>query len=263
MRVRHYALRTEESYVNWIRRFILFHHKRHPAEMGAREIEEFLTHLAVRDHVSASTQTQALCALVFLYQEVLELEVGSLDAVRARRPARVPVVLSRAEVRALLEAVDGCQGLYRLMSQVMYGSGLRLLECCRVRVKDMDLARGQIIVREGKGNKDRVVMLPRSLQAALARQVEQRRELHERDLSRGVAYVPLPDALARKYPAAVRELGWQYLFASERLSQDPRTGNWGRHHVHESAVQRAITQAVRRAGLTKRASCHTFRNASA
>lgn len=263
MRVQHYALRTEESYVNWIRRFILFQHKRHPAEMGGREIEEFLTHLAVRETVSASTQTQALCALVFLYKEVLSIDIGNLDAVRAGRSQRLPVVLSRAEVRLVLEAVAGCQGLYRLMTQVMYGAGLRVLECCRVRVKDLDMVRSQIMVREGKGNKDRVVMLPRAVRAGLARQLEQRRELHERDLARGLAYVPLPDALARKYPAAVRELGWQYVFASDRLSQDPRTGNWGRHHVHESALQRAVTEAVRRAGLSKRASCHSLRHSFA
>jgi integron integrase len=231
--------------------------------MGAREIEEFLTHLAVRDHVAASTQSQALNALVFLYKRVLEIDPGRLDAVRARRPRRLPVVLSREEVRRVLRSVEGCQGLYSLMAQVMYGSGLRLMECCRLRVKDIDLSRRQLLIREGKGDKDRVVMLPRGLQEGLTRQVDQRREVHERDLARGIAFVPLPHALARKYPGAVKELGWQFVFASDRISQDPITGNWGRHHVHESALQRAVSIAARKAGLRKRATCHTFRHSFA
>jgi integron integrase len=263
LRLRHYSLRTEECYVRWSARYILFHNKRHPAEMGGREIEEFLTHLAVRDHVSASTQTQALNALLFLYQQVLQLELPRLDVVGARRPRRLPVVLSRAEVRRVLEGIEGYGGLYALMGRLMYGTGLRLMECCRLRVKDVDWQRRQIIVRQGKGDKDRVVMLPRVLRADLEREFAKRQRVHDRDLERGIAHVPLPDALERKYPNAVRELGWQFLFASRQLSRDPRSGKIGRHHVFEGALQRAVTAAVRRLGFTKRISCHTFRHSFA
>jgi integrase len=173
------------------------------------------------------------------------------------------VVLTRAEVRLLLETIDGYQGLYALIARLLYGAGLRLFEACGVRVKDLDLARMQLMVREGKGNKDRVVMVPKALRAGLEGQVESRRILHQQDLARGIAHVPLPDALDRKYPNALRELGWQYLFASRQLSRDPRSGKIGRHHIHENALQRAVTMAVRKVGLTKRASCHTFRNAAA
>ncbi len=263
MRVRHYSLRTEECYVQWIKRYIFFHNKRHPAEMGSGELQEYLTHLAVRDHVSASTQTQALNALVFLYKQVLEMELGRLDAVRARRSQRLPVVMSRAEVRQVLEAIAGCGGLYLLMARLMYGTGMRLLECCRLRVKDIDGQRNQILIRQGKGDKDRVVMLPRALRGELDKQLAARRVQHDKDLARGVAHVPLPDALARKYPNAVRELGWQFVFASRQLSCDPRSGKQGRHHVHENALQRAVTSAVRQSGLTKRVSCHTLRHSFA
>jgi len=204
LRVRHYALRTETCYVQWITRFILFHGKRHPRDMGAAEIEQFLTHLAVNGRVSASTQNQAFHALLFLYQQVLEIDLGRIDAVRARRPKRLPVVLAAAEVAAVLEHVDGADGVFRLMARLLYGCGLRLLECCQLRVKDVNLARGQIVVRGGKGNKDRVVMLPRSVRGDLERQLEWRRRLHERDLARGVARVELPHALERKYPRAAQ-----------------------------------------------------------
>jgi integron integrase len=243
--------------------FILFHDKRHPADLGAAHLEAFLTHLAVRGHVSASTQNQALCALVFLYKQVLEIEVGRLHFGPATRPARLPVVLSREEVRRVLEAVEGADGVYRLMVDLLYGAGLRRLECCRLRVKDMDVERGQIVVRGGKGDKDRVVMLPRKLRPAIVSQMERRRALHDRDLARGVARVELPHALARKYPNAARELGWQFLFASQQQSRDPRTGAAGRHHLHEAALQRAVAQAARRTGLTKRVSCHVFRHSFA
>ena len=219
LRLWHYSLRTKECYVSWITRFILFHNKRHPAEMGGREIEEFLTDLAVRGHVSASTQTQALNALVFLYKQVLAIELPRLDAVRARRPRRLPVVMSRAEVRQVLEAIDGYGGLYPLMARLMYGTGMRLLECCGLRVKDVDWQRHQILVRQGKGDKDRVVMLPRALKAEMEKQLAVRLGQHEKDLARGIAHVPLPDALERKYPNAARELGWQFLFASRQLQE--------------------------------------------
>jgi integron integrase len=263
LRVRHYALRTEVCYVRWITHFILFHHKRHPRDMGAAEVEQFLTHLAVDGHVAASTQNQALNALVFLYQQVLEIDLGRFDAVRARRPKRLPVVLAAAEVAAVLERVAGGDGAFRLMARLLYGCGLRLLECCQLRVKDVQLARGQIVVRAGKGNKDRVVMLPRALRADLEGQLQRRRQLHEGDLARGVARVDLPDALERKYPRAAQELGWQFVFASRQLSHCPRTGRQGRHHLYPASLQRAVAQAGRAAGLPQPLHCHTFRHSFA
>jgi integron integrase len=231
LRLRHYSLRTENCYVRWVKQFILFHGKRHPRELGGPEIEQFLTHLAVEQRVSASTQNQAFFALLFLYQQVLEIELGRLDAVRAKRPERLPVVMSRAEVRQVLEHVTGADGLYQIMCRLQYGTGLRVMEACRLRVHDLDLERGQILVRDGKGAKDCVVMLPRALRQPLAEQLQRRRLVHERDLARGVAGVALPDALARKYPRAAQELGWQFLFAARQLSRDPRTGARGRHHL--------------------------------
>jgi integron integrase len=263
LRVRHYALRTEECYVQWIKRFILFHGKRHPQEMGAAEIEAFLTHLAVHEHVAASTQNQAFNALLFLYQQVLEIELPRIDAVRARRPTRLPVVMARAEVRQVLQAVAGADGLFKLLAELQYGAGLRVLESCRVRVHDVDLGRGQVLVRDGKGGKDRVVMLPRSLHGRLAEQVERRRQQHARDQARGDVWVWLPDALARKYPRAPQELGWQFLFASRQHARDPRSGKIGRHHVHVAALQRAVAQAVHQTGLVKHITCHTFRHSFA
>jgi integron integrase len=261
IRARHYSLRTEEAYVAWIVRFILFHGKRHPGEMGAAEINAFLSDLAVRGRVSASTQNQAFNALLFLYRAVLEAEPGRLaGVVRARRSRRLPVVLTRDEVRAVLA---GLTGVPHLAGLLMYGAGLRVLECLRLRVKDVEWDRGELVVRQGKGDKDRVVMLPRSLRPELEKQLQERRVLHERDLCRGIAYVPLPAALARKYPQAVQELGWQFVFASRQLSRDPRSGRLGRHHVHENALQRAVAQAVRSTGFTKRISCHTFRHSFA
>ena len=262
-RVRHYSLRTEDCYADWVRRFVLFHGKRHPREMGAAEINQFLTHLAVEGRVSASTQNQALCALVFLYGQVLERELHGIEAVRARRPRRLPVVLSPEEVAAVLERVEGARGDFRLMARLLYGCGLRLLECCRLRVKDLQLARGQIVVRAGKGNKDRVVMLPRSVRDDLERQIEWRRRLHERDVTRGVARVELPNALERKYPRAAQELGWQFVFASRQLSHCPRTGRLGRHHVYPASVQRAVAAAGRAAGMDKAIHRHTFRHSFA
>jgi len=263
LRVRHYSPRTEACYLHWARQFILFHGKRHPRDLGAAEVEQFLTHLAVKGHVSASTQNQALNALVFLYQQVLEIDLGRFEAVRARRPKRLPVVLAQDEVAAVLARVEGGEGTFRLMARLLYGCGLRLMECCRLRVKDIELSRGQIVVRGGKGNKDRVVMLPRSVRADLEHQLGWRRRLHERDLARGVARVELPDALERKYPRAVQELGWQFVFASRQLSRCPRTGRLGRHHVYPSSLQRAVGQAGRAAGLSRAIHCHTFRHSFA
>lgn len=231
--------------------------------MGAAEVEQFLTYLAVNGHVAASTQNQALNALVFLYKQVLEIDLGRFDAVRARRPKRLPVVLAPEEVAAVLPRVQGCDGVFRLMARLLYGCGLRLLECCQLRIKDVNLARGQIVVRAGKGNKDRVVMLPRSVRADLERQREWRRQLHERDLTRGVPRVDLPDALERKYPRAAQEFGWQFVFASRQMSHCPRTGRPGRHHVYPASVQRAVAQAGQAAGFRHPIHCHTFRHSFA
>jgi integron integrase len=263
LRVRHYSRRTEDCYVDWARRFILFHGKRHPCDLGRTHVEQFLTHLAVQGDVAESTQNQALNALVFLYKQVLEVDLGRLGHVRAKRPARLPVVASREEVRQVLAAIEGGGGLFGLAAQLLYGAGLRKMECLRLRVHDLDFERGQIAVRGGKGDKDRVVRLPGQLKPALQEQVERRRAVHERDLASGKAWVELPQALARKYPAAPRAFGWQYLLASRQLSRDPRTGRVGRHHLHEGALQRAIAAALQRTGLIKPISAHTFRHSFA
>lgn len=264
-RVQHLAYATEQCYAAWIERYIRFHGLRHPLEMGAPEVEAFLTDLAVVGRVAASTQNQALSALLFLYREVLRVEIGLLDAVRANRPQRVPAVLSVPEVGALLAAIDRFPTTepYGLMARLLYGAGLRLMECCRLRMKDVDLERGQITIRGGKGDKDRYVMLPTTVRYPLERQLQWRRTLHERDLTRGLGRVEMPTALSRKYPHADHELGWQFVFASNRISHDPRTGEIGRHHVHDSAVQRAVTSAVRQLGWTKRVTCHTLRHSFA
>jgi integron integrase len=260
-RLRHYSLRTEEAYVAWIKRFILFHNKRHPLEMGAAEINAFLTDLAVVGRVSASTQNQAFSALLFLYQKVLEVDPGRIaGVVRAVRPKRLPVVLTREEVRRVIEQLDGT---FALMARLLYGSGLRLLECLRLRVKDIDFGRGEITVRQGKGDKDRRTMLPTTVRADLSDHLRRVRLLHERDLSRGFGSVWLPEALERKFPNAAHEWAWQWVFPSAVLSVDPRTGIKRRHHAHEGSVSRAITQAVRRAGLTKHATSHSFRHSFA
>ncbi len=265
LRTLHYSLRTEEAYVGWIRRYILFHGKRHPREMGGPEVEAFLTHLAVEGNVAASTQNQALAALLFLYQHILDIELPRLDAVRAKRPERLPVVLSAEEVRSVL---DRMTGNYHLMASLMYGSGLRLLEACRLRIKDIDLARFQIIVREGKGDKDRAVPLPRSVLPALQDQIDRVKQIHLDDLRAGHGRVWLPSALKEKYPKADRQLAWQFLFPSSRLSRDPREPESDppvlrRHHIHENMIQKQVRKAVLEAGLAKRASCHTFRHSFA
>jgi integron integrase len=263
MRVRHYARRTEDCYVDWARRYILFHGKRHPGDLGRGHVEQFLTHLAVHGDVAVSTQTQALNALVFVYHQALQIDLGPLTHVRAKRPARLPVVASPEEVNRVLDTIQGGAGLFRLAAGVLYGAGLRKMECLRLRVHDLDFERGQILVRGGKGDKDRVVMLPRPLRQALLDQLQRRRAVHDQDLRRGLGWVPLPHALARKYPAAPRELGWQFFFASRQTSRDPRSGNVGRHHLHEGALQRAIAGAVRQVGLTRPVSAHTFRHSFA
>lgn len=259
-RVRHFSLRTEDAYHDWARRFILFHHKRHPREMAEPEVNAFLTHLAVEGRVAASTQNQALSALLFLYEHVLSQPLDRVQAVRANRPKRLPVVLTRPEVRLLLSKLDGT---YRLMGQLMYGSGLRLLECLRLRVKDLDFGRGEIVVREGKGNKDRRTLLPTAVRPPLRAHLDRVKLLHERDLAAGFGRVYLPDALERKLPHAAAEFVWQYVFPSAKMSRDPRSGVVRRHHAHDSAVSKAITDAVRRSGIPKRATSHSLRHSFA
>ena len=261
VRTRHYSRRTEEAYLGWTKRFILFHGKRHPAAMGADEVNAFLSHLAVDGHVSASTQAQALSALVVLYRNVLDDPLPWIeDIVRASRPRKLPVVLSREEVRSLLAVMKGTP---RLVAALLYGGGLRLLEALRLRVKDVDFAARLLIVREGKGAKDRRTMLPDSLHHPLRAQVEDVRRIHRKDLARERGEVWLPDALARKYPNAGREFAWQYLFPASRLAVDPRSGIERRHHLDESAVQRTVKEAVREAGIEKHAGCHTLRHSFA
>jgi integron integrase len=262
-RVRQFSARTEACYAGWAERFIRFHGLRHPGTMGAPEIEGFLTDLAVRGHVAASTQNQAFHALLFLYQQVLGIELPRLDALRAKRPKRLPTVLAPEEVRRFLDAVPGGDGPARLMAGFLYGTGLRRQECCQVRVHDLDLERQQLTVRHGKGGKDRVVMLPRSLRPELQRHLARRRREHDHDRAAGQAYAPLPFALAKKFPRAAQEFGWQYLFAARHRSRDPRTGNVGRHHVHPGLLARAVVAAARRAGLDRRVGCHTLRHSFA
>jgi integron integrase len=265
LRAKHMSIRTERAYVYWIERYIRHHGIRHPNTMGTAEVEAFLTHLAVKDNVSASTQNQALGALLFLYQHVLKMEIGRLDAVRARRPVRVPLVLSAGEVKELIAAIDRLPTTepYGLMARLLYGAGLRLLECCRLRVKDVDIERGQMTVRGGKGDKDRYVMLPDATRELIANQIEWRRALHLKDIARGEGRVEMPTALKAKFPNADHELAWQFVFASSRLSRCPRSGEVGRHHVHEAGIQRSVTTAVRSLGWTKRVTCHTLRHSFA
>jgi integron integrase len=261
VRARHYSPRTEEAYVGWVRRYIRFHGSRHPRDLGDRDVTQFLTHLATRTRVSASTQNQALSALLFLYAAVLRAPLGTVEGiVRAKRPHRVPEVLTREEVARVL---TGMRGTARLMAALMYGCGLRLLECCALRVKDLDFERREITVRGGKGGKDRMTMLPDALVGPLKAQLERVRQRHEQDLARGGGSVALPGRYAHKVPAAAHDWRWQWVFPAVRMHRDPASGAWRRWHYHESAVQRAVTEAVRRSGVAKRATCHTFRHSFA
>lgn len=261
IRVRNYSIRTETVYAEWVKRFIRFHRYRHPAQMGAAEIEAFLTHLAVTRNVSASTQNQALAALLFLYKEVLKLELSWLAGiVRAKKPKHLPVVLTREEVGAVLGQL---QGVSWIVASLLYGAGLRLLEALRLRVKDVDFARGEVLVRDGKGQKDRVTMLPRRVVWPLQQHLRQVELLHQQDLAEGFGLANLPFALARKYPNAAAEWGWQFVFPSLNRSVDPRTKAVFRHHVHEKTIQRAVREATRRAGLVKHATPHTLRHSFA
>jgi len=261
MRARHLSPRTERAYVGWIVRYIRYHGTRHPSELGEPEIIEFLTHLAAERRVARSTQMQPLSALALLYREVLDRPVGDLRQVlRSTSPTHLPAVLSRGEVRAVLDRLPGTMGLIALL---LYGAGLRLLECLTLRIKDLDLARGEIRVRRGKGGKDRVTMLPERARAALEIQLERVRALHGRDLASGGGHVALPGALDRKAPSWATELAWQWVFPAARRYRDTATGHMCRHHLHETAVQRAMQRAVREAGITKRATCHTLRHSFA
>jgi integron integrase len=261
LRTAHYSRRTERSYVYWLQRFLSHYRGRPPLQMGAGEIQSFLSHLAVHDRVSASTQNQALCALVFLYARVLEKEVGTLEGIdRAKVPQRLPVVLSREEVKAVLGAMSGVP---LLVCRLLYGSGLRLSECLALRVKDIGFDRNELTVRDGKGAKDRLTMLPGSCREDLARHLDRVRRLHEQDLARGLGRAPLPYALAAKYPNADRDWGWQYVFPASSHYRDRHTGARHRHHLHETVIQRAMAQAVRKAGIAKPATPHTLRHSFA
>ncbi len=261
IRRKHYSIRTEQAYIDWIKRFIIYHGKRHPREMAEEEVAEFLTHLARDLNVAASTQNQALSALLFLYKEVLRHEIGWLEKVeRAKKPPKLPVVLSRGEVKQIFAHLHGVS---KLMAGLLYGSGLRLMECVRLRVKDIDFALAQITVRDAKGGKDRITMLPLNLSEPLRRHLVRVKAQHEQDLEDGFGSVHLPFAFARKSPNAAREWAWQYVFPSCRLSIDPRTDRKQRHHSAEGILQSALKRAVDAAGIVKRANCHSLRHSFA
>jgi integron integrase len=261
IRFRHYSIRTEQAYVDWIKRFIRFHGKRHPSTMGGAEVERFLTNLAVVHNVSASTQNQAQSALLFLYKDVLGDELPWLDGVeRAKKPVRLPVVLTREEVLAVLRELHG---IHNLIGRLLYGTGMRILEAMRLRVKDVEFDRRTIIVRDGKGGKDRVTVLPSAMIAPMRQQLRRAYLQHQRDLAQGCGGVYLPHALARKYPAADREWAWQYVFPATSRARDPRSDAVRRHHISDQAFQRAMRQAVRDSGVSKPATPHTLRHSFA
>lgn len=261
IQVRHYSIRTEQAYVHWIKNYIYFHNKKHPKDMGDEEITSFLSYLASTKNVSASTQNQALNALVFLYRKVLDIEVGVFkDLVRAKKPKRLPVVLSHEEAIAVLSHIEGTSGI---MARLLYGSGLRLMECVRLRIKDIDFKYKHITVRSGKGKKDRVTLLPQSLVEPLRDAITHANNIHRFDLEEGFGNVYLPYALERKYPNAASETGWQYVFPASKRANDPRSNVIRRHHISESVLQKAVKAAVRKAKIIKPASCHTFRHSFA
>lgn len=260
-RLRHLSLRTEQAYRNWIKRYIFFHGKRHPRELDAEAVRAFLTHLAVNDRVAASTQNQAFNALLFLYRQVLKLELPKIEGVeRARSSRSLPVVFTKPEANAIIAHL---KGEHKLIASVLYGSGLRIMEAVRLRVKDIDFARQEITVRDGKGEQDRLTMLPHSLGPALEVQIAAVKQLHEHDLQRGYGEVYLPYALERKYKNAGKDFLWQYVFPADKLSVDPRSGKTRRHHVSEQNVQRAVKTALRKAGVRKNGTCHAFRHSFA
>jgi len=261
VRLKHYSYRTEQTYVQWIRRFILFHNKRHPQEMGVPEIEAFLTHLAVQEQVAASTQNQALSALLFLYRHVLQLPLDErIDAIRAKSSRKLPTVLTPEEVRAVIQQMSG---VHRLLVQLLYGSGLRLREAMQLRIKDLDFPQSQIVVRDAKGQESRLTMLPSKVQIPLKEHLQQVKRIHQQDLNLGYGAVTLPFALARKYHNADRQWVWQFVFPASTRCKDPRSGAIVRFHLHESGLQKALKRAVRQAGIQKRVGCHTFRHSFA
>jgi integron integrase len=261
IRILHYSIRTEEAYINWIRQFIIFNDRHHPNEMGAAEISRFLSYLAKERNISASTQNQALSALLFLYREVLDKPIDWIDGVeRAKKPRRLPVVFTKAEANAVLGHLKGEMWI---MANLLYGAGMRLMEAVRLRVKDVEFAQKQIIVREGKGNKDRVTVLPKKIIVPLQQHLERVRAINETDIREGYGRVYLPFALARKYPNANREWCWQYVFPASKRSVDPRSGQIQRHHISETALQKAVKSAIKRAGINKPGSCHTLRHSFA
>lgn len=258
LRARHYSERTERAYVQWVRRFLEFHGMCDPVTLGDEEINAYITHLAIDGGVSASTQTQALSAILFLFRYVLGVEVGELEGlVRARKPVHLPVVMTRAEVRAVLAELEG---EYWLIAALLYGTGMRLTECLSLRVQDLDFGANQIVVRDGKGGKDRVTMLPEALKGPLKDQLRRAEVVHKLDIAAGWGRVVLPEALGRKYPSAAAEWRWQWVFPQQRRWTNRATQEQGRHHVHETLVQRAVREAVRRSGVQKHVSCHTFRH---
>ena len=261
IRTRHYSIRTEDSYITWIKRFILFNNKKHPAQMGEEEINNYMKFLAVKVKVTSSTQRQALCAILFLYKHVLKLKLENLEnIIRAKRSEKIPTVFSKEEVKSILARIDGTKWI---IASLLYGSGLRLMECVRLRVKDLDFHYNQIVVRDGKGKKDRITPLPDRLKKPLQVHLAKIKLIHKNDLSEGYGEVYLPFALERKYRNANKEWLWQYVFPSKRLSVDPRSGIKRRHHMDEAVIQRCVKQAIKKAGIHKQGSCHTLRHSFA
>ena len=260
LRTRHYSKRTEEAYLNWVKAFISFHRMKHPNKMGATEISQYINYLAVTRNVSSSTQNQALCAVIFLYKHVLKIEINEFDIVWAKKPKKLPVVLTKEEVKQTLKNLKGTAWI---VGNILYGSGLRLMECLRLRVQDIDFENNQIIVRNGKGGKDRVTMLPFLVKDALKAKLEDIKKLHIKDLKNGYGKVYLPYALERKYPNANTEFKWQYLFPAGNLSIDPMDGVMRRHHLNESIIQKTVKEAIKKAGINKSAGCHTLRHSFA
>ncbi len=261
IRIKHYSIRTERSYLKWAKNYILFHNKRHPKDMGTEEIESFLRHLAVNRKVAASTQNQAFCALIFLYREVLHMDMNDkINICYAKRPETLPVVFTHEEIREILAHMDG---IHWIMGHLLYGSGLRLMECLRLRVKDIEFTQNQIVVRQAKGQKDRVTMLPKTIKTPLKIHLEKVKQIHEKDLAEGYGVVYLPYALERKYQKANIMWGWQYVFPSHKRAIDPRSGVERRHHVNEKVLQRRVKKAVRLAGIHKNGGCHSLRHSFA
>lgn len=261
IRLKGYSIRTEKTYIQWIRRFIIFHNKRHPRLMGKIEIESFLSHLVINRNVSPSTQNQAFNALIFLYKQVLEQDLpDEISAIRSKRPVRIPTVMTRDETRMVISAL---RGTHKLMAEVMYGCGLRVIECVRLRVKDVDFGMNQIVVRDGKGKKDRITILPQKIKEAMQKHLIQVQRLHQKDLREGYGKVFLPYALAVKYPNAATSWGWQYVFPAKSFSTDPRSGAMRRHHAHQSSIRKAIKRAAEFSGIVKPVTCHTFRHSFA